>query len=596
MKTFLRMLVALGAVVLAFVAGPAAMAQGQCPAETPYYHLLGGTLTGLPEAWVAGIASQVGSPGVRAENGTAAFICTSDVTPGIDLCPSAAGASGVVAIAGDWTTVGTVGCPVAYADPTGSSPIVAVVTSAEGEGTAAHKGKYAILSVGWFQPFLAYVMDTAHPDFDGNNGTAGALGSAEVPSPQVDAIIPGALTAELKLSWSPAIFHDDCQTGYETCTDGVGGVRPGLITGYTLYQHIGLCDAEPTTSSPDPLVWTPRSRCDFPLPDPDCSATSGHVMVAYDPAGDNCTYLALGIEVNGIAPDRVSAHVSVGTTDFDGDGYPDTTDNCPTVFNDPQTNTDGDSRGDACDNCPGVPNNDQTDSDEDGFGDACDNCPATANPGQENTDGDGFGNLCDSCPTVADSGVDSDGDGLGDACDNCPGLPNSNQLDADGDDVGDICDNCPNSANTSQVDGDGDGFGNACDNCPAVNNADQSDVDFDLFGDLCDNCPTVPNPAQNADACIEGVGQVVINVILKGGIVTWKTTSEITVAGFNLVWERNGKLFYANQVMIPCTQCNNGVGDSYSFPIAKHKTSRNLWVQMISNDGAVLYGPALYQH
>jgi hypothetical protein len=47
------------------------------------------------------------------------------------------------------------------------------------------------------------------------------------------------------------------------------------------------------------------------------------------------------------------------STDFDGDGIPDTTDNCPKVFNPirpmdngVQSDVDGDGVGDACDNAP----------------------------------------------------------------------------------------------------------------------------------------------------------------------------------------------------------------------------------------------------
>src|SRR6266496_4176457 len=73
--------------------------------------------------------------------------------------------------------------------------------------------------------------------------------------------------------------------------------------------------------------------------------------------------------------------------DTDGDGIPDSQDNCPTVFNPNQQDTDGDGIGDVCDNCPSIPN-----------------------PGQEDTDGDGIGNACDSTITVTnanDSGTGS---------------------------------------------------------------------------------------------------------------------------------------------------------------------------------------------
>jgi hypothetical protein len=64
--------------------------------------------------------------------------------------------------------------------------------------------------------------------------------------------------------------------------------------------------------------------------------------------------------------------VEVINSDEDGDGIPNTLDNCPATAN------------------PG-----QEDGDTDGVGDICDNCLLVANTDQRDTDADGFGNLCD---------------------------------------------------------------------------------------------------------------------------------------------------------------------------------------------------------
>jgi hypothetical protein len=66
----------------------------------------------------------------------------------------------------------------------------------------------------------------------------------------------------------------------------------------------------------------------------------------------------------------LSAHAGT-SSDLDGDGIPDVTDNCPSDENPDQLDTDEDSVGDACDNCPTTTNFDQQDRDGDGIGDAC---------------------------------------------------------------------------------------------------------------------------------------------------------------------------------------------------------------------------------
>ncbi|MBV1882743.1 MAG: thrombospondin type 3 repeat-containing protein [Pseudomonadales bacterium] len=247
--------------------------------------------------------------------------------------------------------------------------------------------------------------------------------------------------------------------------------------------------------------------------------------------------------------------------DNDGDGVPDTTDNCPLISNPQQEDFDGDSLGDACDldddddgvddvvdNCPMNSNPSQQDTDNDEIGDACDvdgdndgvdddidNCPSLFNPLQENNDDDGAGDVCD---------LDDDNDGTEDASDNCPMIRNPLQEDVDSDGAGDACDedsdndgiddgldNCPNTFNPLQEDADIDGIGDACDtdadndgvddesdNCPAIYNPLQEDVDNDSIGDVCDpdadedgidnaqdNCPLVANVNQS-DIDEDGVG------------------------------------------------------------------------------------------
>ena len=119
----------------------------------------------------------------------------------------------------------------------------------------------------------------------------------------------------------------------------------------------------------------------------------------------------------------------VFTPDRDGDGVPDTHDNCVDTPNPDQEDGDGDGVGDACDNCPDTPNSDQADGDGDGVGDVCDNCVDTPNPDQADDDSDGVGDACDNCPDTPNPGQeDRDGDGIGDACDVCPDNPDPDCL------------------------------------------------------------------------------------------------------------------------------------------------------------------------
>ena len=100
--------------------------------------------------------------------------------------------------------------------------------------------------------------------------------------------------------------------------------------------------------------------------------------------------------------------------DQDGDGIPNSRDNCPLVFNPPrpldgqsQADSDGDGDGDACDACPLQPGTkvcpppSPDDLDSDGIANAKDNCKYIANSDQKDSDVDGQGDACDVCPLYA---------------------------------------------------------------------------------------------------------------------------------------------------------------------------------------------------
>ena len=116
--------------------------------------------------------------------------------------------------------------------------------------------------------------------------------------------------------------------------------------------------------------------------------------------------------------------------DRDGDGYPDTVDQCP----DKPENYNG---TDDHDGCPEDP-----DTDGDGIADSTDSCPLAAEDKDNYLDEDG-------CPDV-----DNDLDTVADATDKCPNDPEDPdgyededgcpELDNDKDEVPDLKDQCPN--------------------------------------------------------------------------------------------------------------------------------------------------------
>jgi hypothetical protein len=241
------------------------------------------------------------------------------------------------------------------------------------------------------------------------------------------------------------------------------------------------------------------------------------------------------------------------------------------------------------------------DADGDGIPDTLDNCPQTSNPDQRNFDGDGVGDACDNCPNVPNPDQrDRDGDGKGDACDPCPTVPNETLVDTDGDGVIDCADNCPTVSNPSQADADADGVGDACDNCPAVTNPDQLDGDQDRVGDVCDFCPAIPNPGGDpnfhCDCFLTGPTISFDSPEGRGsGLVSWQTCFEADVLGFNIVrYDNQGNRIQENDILIPCQECATGLGSSYGFIIPKHKSGRSIFVEMLRQNGlVVVFGPAI---
>jgi hypothetical protein len=152
--------------------------------------------------------------------------------------------------------------------------------------------------------------------------------------------------------------------------NNISGVEYGLnIDGG---QHSGALNAENN--------WWGSATGPVDQPEPNRNP-DGTGVIVYDPnkVVDFFPYLVAPI------PDTDADGTLDGCdTDDDGDGIPDTADNCPTVPNDDQTDTDGDGQGNACD----------ADDDNDGVLDGADNCRYVANPDQADDNQDGRGNVC----------------------------------------------------------------------------------------------------------------------------------------------------------------------------------------------------------
>ena len=163
-----------------------------------------------------------------------------------------------------------------------------------------------------------------------------------------------------------------------------------------------------------------------------------------------------------------------------------------------------------------------------------------------------------------DSQTDTDQDGITDERDNCLSVRNHRQANADGDRAGDACDNCPTTPSSDQFDTDQDGIGDACD--PCINGCDVEGILVEFSG-------------------AHGMG---------AGTIRWYTTRESNMQGFNVVEiDERGEPIQVNPQLIACNFCTTGVGSGYSAELERHRSGRNLFVEVLRTDGtSELFGPA----
>ncbi len=233
---------------------------------------------------------------------------------------------------------------------------------------------------------------------------------------------------------SCCVAHSAPGCNDETCCNTVCGADPFCCS----VQWDSICASETGTMCSLVGCGCSANSCCVAASNPGCSdATCCETVCGSDPFCCNNQW-------DGICASEANAMCAVCQPDGDGDGVPDTSDNCPTTFNPDQADADGDGLGDACDPLPlcGAASTGScclshlTPSCNDA---TCCEIVCGADPfccinQWDSICANEASSMCGTCLP------DLDGDGVPDATDNCPSTFNPDQSDIDGDGVGDVCD------------------------------------------------------------------------------------------------------------------------------------------------------------
>src|SRR3989442_912356 len=536
-----------------------------CPTPVPVLHAFGSFFACADASNVSALAYEIADP-LAVDTGTLDIACEA-FDGAACIGNSGVPGDGMVTIGTDWSYPGAAGCPAPPASPV-PQRIVVVAQGSALDGI--------VVSLSGAEPSLGYAVEAAHK-FDPATGAAAPLACRHNRPTLVSYTDNPDGTVTVLLHLDPPLVYSDCDP------DSLGAVVFGTTCPDAFSPAASVANLYVKQGPCSPSVDLRRAQWSNAGIRPDANGDVTLRLSRSQTPQSPCVEVGYTAEIGGMESGAIIGFipfVGVGCPDDDGDGYSvcqgDCDDHNPALHPGAAELCNG--QDDDCDGLvdegPGG-----VDPDNDGVPGACDNCPLVNNPDQR----------------------DNDADGVGDACDNCPTVSNPTQSDTDADGVGDVCDNCPRTPNTNQLDTDGDGFGDACDNCPTISNPSQSDIGGDGVGDVCDNCPSIPNPNHEPKFCQCFDVSLTISFSSPAGkasgLVTWRSGPQVEIAGFNvLTIDQRGNRVQLNPALIPCEECVTGLPHTYSTIIPKHKSGRNVFLEVLGLNGTVqVFGPAVKQ-